>query len=541
MAGAQQAARRPVAAHPDELYDRAEPHWWPRLTSSGWDTPDASLEEREMTRRSRLLSWIVLGIVACALLLAAGGLRDPATLIAAGATVAGSLVVLALNRAGFVSAAATLLVVLVIGALAGAVVNAPGHLLDTVYLPAYDLLAVAVIIAASVMPRGAAFVVAAINIGFICGDFFIQPKGDDLLKWQAANGALWLLARPIALQVIVAVVAYLSVRGENEALRRADRAEEFAALERAFAEQRRQLEIGVQQILETHVRAANGDYGARAPLNEDNLLWQIAASLNNLLSRLQRSGGAEHQLRRTEEELRRLAAAMDDSRLGRRPFWPAPAGTAADLILERLPAARAVRQATGRLPAIPAPYRSQAPHVAPARPALNPPSSVAPAFHHPSPPSQVSAHLPAFRPGAVERAHPSGQLGQLPTWLRELMADSNPALGKASAPTPAVTSPTPAPDVRSYAPPAPRGQALPHVAPPSADSRVEIPTTPLAATPIRRAPAPSPDPPAEVGEDWPLFLRSIAAGSPPPDGRDLDTRGVADADTAEPEDTQAEE
>ena len=51
---------------------------------------------------------------------------------------------------------------------------------------------------------------------------------------------------------------------------------------------------------------------------------------------LQRSGQAEHQLRRTDEEIRRLAAAIDDAQAGRKPIWPAPTGTAADLILERI-------------------------------------------------------------------------------------------------------------------------------------------------------------------------------------------------------------
>src|SRR5690349_22119005 len=47
-------------------------------------------------------------------------------------------------------------------------------------------------------------------------------------------------------------------------------------------------------LFRSHVRAANGDYTARAPLGQDNLLWQIASSLNNLLSRLQRSRSEEH-------------------------------------------------------------------------------------------------------------------------------------------------------------------------------------------------------------------------------------------------------
>jgi hypothetical protein len=113
-----------------------------------------------------------------------------------------------------------------------------------------------------------------------------------------------------------------------------------AALEHAYAEQRRQLEIGVNQILVTHVRIANGDYNARAPLNQDNILWQIAVSLNNMVERLRASmaqatqaGRAAYQLGRTEDEARRLALALRDLQQGRRPIWPQPTGTVIDELI----------------------------------------------------------------------------------------------------------------------------------------------------------------------------------------------------------------
>ena len=65
---------------------------------------------------------------------------------------------------------------LVIAAVMGTVVNAPGHLLDTVYLPAYDLLAIAVVIAASALPRAAIFLIAGLNIALICVDFFLTAS-----------------------------------------------------------------------------------------------------------------------------------------------------------------------------------------------------------------------------------------------------------------------------------------------------------------------------------------------------------------------------
>ena len=338
------------------------PNWWLRHASSGWDRPQRSLHEREITRRSRLMAWIILGLLIMVVVLLPAGLADMPTLVAILAAGVGMIIAAILNRAGLITAAGSLLVLLVIGAVVGAVTSAPGGL-DTVYLPAYDLFAIAVVLGASILPRGAAFVIAGVNVAIIVADFLLQPKTGDLLRLYKLEGTLPLIARPIALQIIIATVAYLWVRGTDEAIRRADRAEEMATLEHAFAEQRRQLEVGAQQLLETHVRVANGDYTARAPLSQDHMLWQVAASLNNLITRIQRAGDAEFKLRRTEEEMMRVVAAIDDANGGRRPLWPAPTGTVVDELLRRVAAGQRARQPAGPPPSLrpptPAPPQSQ--------------------------------------------------------------------------------------------------------------------------------------------------------------------------------------
>jgi len=63
-------------------------------------------------------------------------------------------------------------------------------------------------------------------------------------------------------------------------------------------EQKRQLDAGIQQILQTHVAVANGDLKVRAPLTQDHVLWQVAAALNNLIARLQSLSDTERELRR---------------------------------------------------------------------------------------------------------------------------------------------------------------------------------------------------------------------------------------------------
>ncbi len=110
-----------------------------------------------------------------------------------------------------------------------------------------------------------------------------------------------ILIRPVAVQLLVAFVCWLWVHSASQAIKRADRAEMVAKLEHELSEQKRELEVGIQQILQTHVEIANGNLKARAPLNQDNALWQIARALNNLLVRLQRANQAEIRLQRVDK------------------------------------------------------------------------------------------------------------------------------------------------------------------------------------------------------------------------------------------------
>jgi nitrate/nitrite-specific signal transduction histidine kinase len=77
---------------------------------------------------------------------------------------------------------------------------------------------------------------------------------------------------------------------------------DIVALQRAIAQQKQELESGIEQILQTHVQVSNGNFNTRAPLTQDHLLWQIAYSLNNLLARLQSLSHAEAELQRTRLE-----------------------------------------------------------------------------------------------------------------------------------------------------------------------------------------------------------------------------------------------
>jgi nitrogen fixation/metabolism regulation signal transduction histidine kinase len=167
--------------------------------------------------------------------------------------------------------------------------------------------------AVSFLPAWWVFVVAAGNCLFTLFDLLFMPSSGELheLLKAAAPGIIV----PILLsQIIVSTVAFLWVRSAEKAIQRADQAEEIARLEHdmalqaeAIAGQKQQLDISIQSIVETHTRVANGDFHARVPLTQDNVLWQISGSLNNLLARLQR-------LRQAASELRQMQLALKQAR-----------------------------------------------------------------------------------------------------------------------------------------------------------------------------------------------------------------------------------
>lgn len=312
--------------------------WWVRATSYGSYGGQRTIEERERVRRSQLASWILLAFLIVDALLIPIGLSDPGTLAAIGVVFVGLLAGILFNRIGRVALVGWLVVVLVDLGVMASLLSAGSLTVDS--LPAYDLMLAAVVIAASILGPISAVVVSAINIALICGDFFLQPHAPDLITDLAGYpdpsiGALSLLGRPVGLHIIITVVSILWVVGAERAIRRADSAEEIAQLEHAVAEQRRQLEIGVTQLLQTHVRLANGDFSARAPtLQRDNILWQVSVSLNNLIGRMQRLASADVQMQRAFEESQRLLAALRDAQAGRQPHWPEPSGTFVDPLVQ---------------------------------------------------------------------------------------------------------------------------------------------------------------------------------------------------------------
>ncbi len=288
--------------------------WWYRLTAPPEVAIDASLAERERARRARLSSTILLVLLLSLLASLIGAFlqSDRTLLFVLLPSFLVSILVLTLNRFGKVLTAGIILVFgFELGHIAGLVGNPHG--LGARDLPGFDFLVESILLAVSFLPIKTVPWLALGNCLFIWAALTFLPHTADLGSLLATQ-AYSTIETPIALQVIIAFVTYLWVRSTNRAIERADRAEVVASLQQTIAQQKQQLDEGIQQILQTHIQVANGNFQARAPLTQDNALWQIAVSLNNLLARLQRLGDNERALQQEKYELQKTRDTLDQSK-----------------------------------------------------------------------------------------------------------------------------------------------------------------------------------------------------------------------------------
>ena len=195
-------------------------------------------------------------------------------------------------------------------ALIGMLLTAPTGLHS---MPLYDLLVIADLVTIVALPAPSILLLALLNCVFIGLHVTLQYHAPASTQSVIFSDPM-LYLRPILLQCVVALVAFYCSFSMNQAIARADRADELAALEHELVkqshvvtEQKYQLEASIQKIAETHSQVALGNLSARVPLDADNQLWGIASSLNGLLARLQKLHYTEAQLQQLQPRLQRAS------------------------------------------------------------------------------------------------------------------------------------------------------------------------------------------------------------------------------------------
>lgn len=321
--------------------------WWYRLAAPPDISEDAPLRERESIRRGKLASVIILFEVVYHCATIGVGVTSNAGLLP---TLIISLLALTtaaiFNRYGKTSVAGALAVlVLEIGMAANLTrLSLAGGGLSSFDLPLYDVLVIPTLIAISLFPGWVTFLVAALNSLFIVATITLFPKTPELVKALAeAPYDTWF--RPVSIQLVAALVCYFWVSNAFQAMKRADFAEEVNKLSQTLAEQqqaalqeKQQLEESIQQIVAVHTQVANGDFSARVPLSQNNVLWSIAGSLNNLLARLQRWRQDAQQLGRIERVIQQAVQEVRRAKKQGMPLYMYKTGTILDPLIAEIAA-----------------------------------------------------------------------------------------------------------------------------------------------------------------------------------------------------------
>ena len=277
--------------------------WWYNQTAIPDPVTTASFAQREAARKSHFLSTIIFWLLFSFTLFIPGCFVVPNHYIiyADLGMIACCLVAIFCNRIRQPQAAGILLTVGFELALTAIIFTTRPF--DEPSIQQYELFVFGELLCVSLLAPNRVFVVMVYNIVIITISLFLplslQPRTAGLIQ-DLQTQWIPILVRPAAIQVLVASVCWLWAHSASLAIRRADRAEMIARLEHELSEQKRVLEVGIQQILQTHVEVANGNLKARAPLNQANVLWQIARALNNLLVRLQKASQAEVRLQQVE-------------------------------------------------------------------------------------------------------------------------------------------------------------------------------------------------------------------------------------------------
>lgn len=315
--------------------------WWYHLAAPQ-EPENSNSRDRELVRAGRLSSIILLLMLFYGFTLLPTALNGmsvnhifPVILLVAMTINVGAFV---LNRQGKVILVGVLMVVAVEAAFMLTAFTSPRGL-STRSLTSFELIVLTELMAVSLLPPRSVFLVMLCNFVYTWGAITFLPHASDLVL-SPLPVYYGTLAGPMALQFIVALVTYLWVQGARQAIARAEHVAELehtlAERDREAAERKVQLEHGIQQVLHTQIQAANGKFDVRAPLARDNVLWQVAYSLNNLLARLQRASQAESELHRTDAEVGRMVAALREARAGRHPVIVTRSTTVLDPLVQEL-------------------------------------------------------------------------------------------------------------------------------------------------------------------------------------------------------------
>lgn len=320
----------------------------------------SSLEDQERLRRSRILS-ALFPLILTVILIATPTVVPVASnwlpLLLLFST--GGIAFL-LNRVAYVNLSGLFIIFGIDGALIILMVMQPTGIRNS-NIPDFDLFLISTLIGGIVLPRRLIPFLALCHIALIIALFAFFPR-DTLLLAEIRINQKGLAYSEITdawlLQIVGAFIAWLNAWSVDKALLRASKAEELAQTQHNLQEQMRRqterekrLEYGIALLKDAHARFSNGDYRARAHL-QDNELATLAFSFNLMAERLNRVALAAQEYLRLEQAFQQLFA-IQSSVIYQGTLYPlSPTGTLIDRIYPWLKQYHQLRQVHTRFSTI---------------------------------------------------------------------------------------------------------------------------------------------------------------------------------------------
>lgn len=279
----------PIHRKSSEIQDWPLVAWWISITSPA---PGSPAYGRNPQWREEVTSLLIPVVFLLVLLPMPTMFNNPLQLTIFGVACCIDVGALFLKRAGRIYLTGAIITITIEVGLYSAVWATSIH--DAMNLPMLDLLVQSSIVAMAFFPPLTVFLIAFLNSLFIVISLKTFPHEADFSQ-QLAHNFGGLAFPPILLQIFVAGVSFIVIRALIKEIKRADNAEELAQLKQSEAELRQreaeqamQLEDGIQSVIQAlNTVTAKGDFSIRVPLAQENILWRVGHSINNLLARLQ--------------------------------------------------------------------------------------------------------------------------------------------------------------------------------------------------------------------------------------------------------------
>ena len=279
--------------------------WWLDLTAPPRPGGIVSLAERERIRKAELTSYSILAVFIFLIILVSDALTQPSARLAIIAMAVGLCVAALLNRTGWTRTAAYLIPLLLMALIMAAILMASGGL-SYPWLIAYGLLAIPIFLSSITLDRRAPWFLAPIALAFILLDFSFQQRSHvntigvinfDHLSYTELTVGWWgMVNQSVALVFFAAFFSWLGARSVEQAIARADQAEEVARLEETLAQteaqRTEQLNIFIQELIDAFVAQANG-VEQYLQLPADHPMNATVHFLNQRLKRLREVGQDE--------------------------------------------------------------------------------------------------------------------------------------------------------------------------------------------------------------------------------------------------------